>query len=51
VLRYLRLSCVAGARLPYEEADTVAVLFELVPEAASSYELREVRFIGGPGIP
>ena len=51
VLRYDRLSCVAGARLPHEEADTVAVLFELVPVDASGYELREVRFIGGPGIP
>ena len=50
-LRYDRLACVAGARLPDEEVDTVAVLYELVPRDASTYELREVRFIGGPGIP
>jgi hypothetical protein len=50
-LRYDRLACVAGARLPHEEVDTVAVLYELVPQDASSYELRRVGFIGGPGIP
>jgi hypothetical protein len=51
VLRYDRFACVAGARLPQEEVDTVAVLYELDAQDASSYELREVRFIGGPGIP
>ena len=51
VLRYERLACVAGARLPHEEVDTVAVLYELVPRGGSRYELRKVQFIGGPGIP
>jgi hypothetical protein len=49
--RYQRLSCVAGARLPGERFDTVAVLFEVRPTSDDDYELEEVRFVGGPGIP
>jgi hypothetical protein len=48
--RYDRLQCVAGARLPGEEVDTVAVRFVVVPRG-EDYELRNVRFFGGPGIP
>jgi hypothetical protein len=49
--RYERLRCVAGARRPSESFDSVAVLYEIRPTSASDYELRNVRFIGGPGIP
>jgi hypothetical protein len=49
--RYERFRCVAGARLPGEPFDSVAVLYELRPTGESDHELRRVRFIGGPGIP
>jgi hypothetical protein len=49
--RYERFRCVAGARRPGERFDTVAVLYEIRPTGGSDYELRRVRFIGGPGIP
>jgi hypothetical protein len=54
--RFRRFDCVAGARLPADPADTVAVLYELRPlapyDAASPrYTLAKVRFVGGPGIP
>jgi hypothetical protein len=49
--RYQRLSCVAGARLPGERFDTVAVLFDVRPTGDDDYELEKVRFVGGPGIP
>jgi hypothetical protein len=48
--RYERFACRAGARAPGEEAETVAVLYELHVRD-SGYELRNVRFFGGPGIP
>jgi hypothetical protein len=48
--RYDRLQCVAGARLPGEQVDTVAIRFVIVPHG-EDYELRNVRFFGGPGIP
>jgi hypothetical protein len=49
--RYERFACVAGARLPSETFDTVAVLYELRPLGPSTYRLENVRFHGGPGIP
>jgi hypothetical protein len=49
--RYQRLSCVAGARLPGERFDTVAVLFDVRPGSDDDHELENVRFVGGPGIP
>jgi hypothetical protein len=49
--RYRRLSCVAGARLPGERFDTVAVLFDVRPTSDDEHELEKVRFVGGPGIP
>ena len=48
--RYVRLACAAGARLPGEDFDTVAVTFEVVPRR-DGYELENVHFFGGPGIP
>jgi hypothetical protein len=50
-LRYERLSCVAGARLPGERFDTVAVVFDVRPTSDDDHELEKVRFVGGPGIP
>jgi hypothetical protein len=49
--RYRRLSCVAGARLPGERFDTVAVLFDVRPTSDDDHKLEKVRFVGGPGIP
>jgi hypothetical protein len=49
--RYERLACVAGARLTGEAFDTVAVSFDVVPSSGDAYELENVRFFGGPGIP
>jgi hypothetical protein len=54
--RYRRFSCTAGTRRPGETADTVAVLYELVPRSGydgprSDHIFEDVRFIGGPGIP
>jgi hypothetical protein len=49
--RYRQLSCVAGARLPGERFDTVAVLFDVRPTSDDGHELQNVRFVGGPGIP
>ena len=54
--RYGRFRCTAGARRPSETVDTVAVLYELVPEEAysgpaSAHTLTNVTFVGGPGIP
>jgi hypothetical protein len=49
--RYARLACAAGARLTGEDFDTVAVTFEVVPRRDEGYELENVRFFGGPGIP
>jgi hypothetical protein len=49
--RYRWLSCVAGARLPGERFDTVAVLFDVRPTSDDDHELENVRFVGGPGIP
>jgi hypothetical protein len=54
--RYDRFRCTAGARRPSETVDTVAVLYELVPEEeyagpASAHRLENVSFVGGPGIP
>jgi hypothetical protein len=51
-----RFRCVAGARRPGESIDTVAVFYELVPEAAysgpeSAHRVERVSFVGGPGIP
>jgi hypothetical protein len=51
VRRYERFRCLAGARLPGERFDTVAVRYEIRPTGESDYELRRVSFIGGPGIP
>jgi hypothetical protein len=48
--RYERFACRAGARAPGEPTETVAVLYELHVRD-SGYELRNVRFFGGPGIP
>jgi hypothetical protein len=48
--RYKRFACRAGTRAPGEEAETVAVLYELHVRD-SGYVLRNVRFFGGPGIP
>jgi hypothetical protein len=47
---YERFACRAGARAPGEEAETVAVLYEL-HVLDSGYEVRNVKFFGGPGIP
>jgi hypothetical protein len=49
--RFRQLSCVAGARLPGERFDTVAVLFDVRPTSDDDHELEHVRFVGGPGIP
>jgi hypothetical protein len=54
--RFERFRCTAGARRPGESIDTVAVFYELVPEAAysgteSAHRLERVSFVGGPGIP
>ena len=49
--RYRRLSCVAGARLPGERFDTVAVLFDVRPTGDDDHKLENVQFVGGPGIP
>ena len=54
--RYARFRCTAGARRPSETVDTVAVLYELVPEdeyggPRSAHRLENVSFVGGPGIP
>jgi hypothetical protein len=54
--RYRRFGCTAGARRPGETADTVAILYELVPRGEyagprSDHDLENVRFVGGPGIP
>jgi hypothetical protein len=49
--RYRWLRCVAGARLPGERFDTVAVLFDVRPTSDDDHELENVRFVGGPGIP
>jgi hypothetical protein len=54
--RYERFSCTAGARRSTEALDTVAVLYELVPEETyagpgSAHRLENVSFVGGPGIP
>lgn len=56
VRRYRRFRCVAGARAPWQQYDTVAVRYVVHPLAPyvgsrSRYALREVRFVGGPGIP
>ena len=56
VRRYRHFRCVAGARAPWEEHDTVAVLFVLHPLSPyvgrrSRHAFSEVRFIGGPGVP
>jgi hypothetical protein len=48
--RYEGFACRAGARAPGEPTETVAVLYELHVRD-SGYELRNVRFFGGPGIP
>jgi hypothetical protein len=55
-VRFARFACLAGARQPWERFDSVAVRFELRPRrdydgSPASYELRNVRFTGGPGIP
>jgi hypothetical protein len=50
-VRYQRLRCVAGARLKGERFDTVAVLYDIRPSGSSDYELENVSFTGGPGIP
>jgi hypothetical protein len=49
--RYERFRCLAGARLEGERFDTVAVRYVIRPTSDSEYELQNVRFIGGPGIP
>ena len=54
--RYDRFSCRAGARRPSEAFDSVAVLYELVPEEeyagpGTAHRLENVSFLGGPGIP
>jgi hypothetical protein len=54
--RFERFACVAGARAPTDDADTVAILYELRPSgpyegARSRYALTNVRFVGGPGVP
>jgi hypothetical protein len=49
--RFRLLRCVAGARLPRERFDTVAVLFDVRPASNEDHELENVRFVGGPGIP
>lgn len=54
--RFRRFECVAGARRPTDPVDTVAVFYELRPIGPYDadrprYELTNVRFVGGPGIP
>lgn len=56
VARYARFSCTAGTGLDREPFDSVAVTYELVPEGRyegtrSEYSVRDVRFVGGTGIP
>lgn len=55
-VRFPRFACLAGARLPWERFDSVAVRYELRPlraydGSARSYALERVSFTGGPGIP
>jgi hypothetical protein len=56
VVRYTRFACAAGARRRGERYDTVGIFYTLRPLAAFErdrprYELTNVRFIGGPGVP
>jgi hypothetical protein len=49
--RYERFRCLAGARLEGERFDTVAVRYDIETTSGSGYQLQNVQFIGGPGIP
>jgi hypothetical protein len=49
--RYERFRCLAGARLEGERFDTVAVRYDIRTTSGSEYQLQNVQFIGGPGIP
>jgi hypothetical protein len=54
--RFERFSCRAGARRATETYDTVAVLYDVIPEDEyegpdSAHRLENVSFVGGPGIP
>jgi hypothetical protein len=49
--RYERFRCLAGARLEGERIDTVAVRYDIRTTSRSEFELQNVQFIGGPGIP
>jgi hypothetical protein len=49
--RYERFRCLAGARLEGERFDTVAVRYDIRNTSGSEFELENVQFIGGPGIP
>ena len=56
VVRYSRFSCVAGTGLDWESYDTIAVTYVLVPlgpyeGGCSEHAMRNVRFVGGTGIP
>jgi hypothetical protein len=54
--RYRSFRCVAGARAAGDRYDSIGVLYVLEPLGSyrgptSPHRLRDVRFIGGPGIP
>jgi hypothetical protein len=49
-MHHRRFACEAGARRPGEAYDTVGILYEIRVHN-DGYELENVRFIGGPGIP
>ena len=56
VARYGRFACEAGTGLDWESFDSVAVTYTLVPlgpyeGGCSQFALREVRFVGGTGVP
>jgi hypothetical protein len=56
VRRYSRFGCTAGTGLDWERFDSVSVTYVLVPlgpwhGACSEHVLRNVRFVGGTGIP
>ena len=56
VRRYSRFRCTAGTGLDWERFDSVSVTYVLVPlgpwrGACSEHALRNVRFVGGTGVP
>ena len=46
-----RFACQAGARRAGEAYDTVGIHYDIHVLSDDHYELENVRFIGGPGIP